>query len=153
MSHIFLIEHRIAAGLQNVSTVAHFTLFQPRVDVCFAAHAEQATVGCFCIRKDYIFFLNNSIYRHKSYLVHYAVSVVTLAKNGITKPTLTSGCGRRVCYYTNWAQYRPGKGRFVPENVDPFLCTHVVYAFANLSGNHLVAFEWNDERTQWSSGM
>lgn len=29
-----------------------------------------------------------------------------------------------------FSQYRKGAGRFVPENVDPFLCTHVIYAFA-----------------------
>ena len=69
------------------------------------------------------------------------------------KTNLIPGCSRRVCYYTNWSQYRPGNGRFVPENVDPFLCTHVVYAFAKLRGNHLEAFEWNDESTDWSKGM
>ena len=58
-----------------------------------------------------------------------------------------------MCYYTNWSQYRPGDGRFVPENVDPFLCTHVIYAFAKLSGNHLAPFEWNDDSTDWSTGM
>ena len=50
-----------------------------------------------------------------------------------------------MCCYTNWSQYSPWNGRFVPENVSPFLCTHVVYAFAKLSGNHLEAFEWTDK--------
>ena len=39
---------------------------------------------------------------------------------------------------------------FVPENVSPFLCTHVVYTFAKLRGNNLEAFERNDESTDWS---
>ncbi|XP_053382557.1 probable chitinase 10 [Mercenaria mercenaria] len=60
---------------------------------------------------------------------------------------------RRVCYYTNWAQYRNGVGKFYPENVDPSLCTHVIYAFAKMVGNHLAAFEWNDESTPWMKGM
>ena len=60
---------------------------------------------------------------------------------------------RRVCYYTNWSQYRQEAGKFYPENVDPNLCTHVIYAFAKLNGNHLKAFEWNDESTPWSKGM
>ncbi|XP_046551772.1 uncharacterized protein LOC124261496 [Haliotis rubra] len=60
---------------------------------------------------------------------------------------------RRVCYYTNWSQYRPGKGKYTPENVDPNLCTHYVYAFATLLGNRIKAFEWNDLSTQWSKGM
>ena len=66
---------------------------------------------------------------------------------------LIPGCSRRVCYYSNWAQYRPGKGRFIPKDIDAFLCTHLVYAFAKLSGNHLEAFEWNDDNSQWSDGM
>jgi hypothetical protein len=60
---------------------------------------------------------------------------------------------RRVCYYTNWAQYRNGPGKFYPENVDPSLCTHIIYAFAKMVGNHLAAFEWNDESTPWMKGM
>ncbi|XP_071105822.1 chitinase-3-like protein 2 [Haliotis cracherodii] len=60
---------------------------------------------------------------------------------------------RRVCYYTNWSQYRPDKGKYTPENVNPNLCTHYVYAFATLLGNRIKAFEWNDLSTAWSKGM
>ena len=68
----------------------------------------------------------------------------------IFKTNLISGCSRRMCYCTNWFQYSPGDGRFIPENVSPFLCTHMVYTFAKLRGNNLEAFEWNDESTDWS---
>ncbi|XP_030634183.1 acidic mammalian chitinase-like [Chanos chanos] len=50
-----------------------------------------------------------------------------------------------VCYMTNWSQYRPGAGRFTPENVDPFLCTHVIYALATIKDNKLTTMQWNDE--------
>ena len=61
---------------------------------------------------------------------------------------------RRVCYYANWAQYRPGVGKYTPENIDPMLCSHIVYAFAKLNGqNHLIPYEWNDDNTEWSKGM
>ncbi|XP_001372881.2 acidic mammalian chitinase isoform X1 [Monodelphis domestica] len=48
------------------------------------------------------------------------------------------------CYFTNWAQYRPGLGRFKPENIDPCLCTHLIYAFAGMSNNEITTIEWND---------
>nr|KAG5714222.1 hypothetical protein BaRGS_018439 [Batillaria attramentaria] len=50
-------------------------------------------------------------------------------------------CGRLVCYYTNWPQYRPGRGKFTADNVDPYLCTHVIFAFAVIRDNLLAAFE------------
>ncbi|CAC5380151.1 E3.2.1.14 [Mytilus coruscus] len=59
----------------------------------------------------------------------------------------------RVCYYTNWSQYRKGIARFVPEDIDVKLCTHLIYAFAKLDGYKLAAVEWNDDTTPWSKGM
>ena len=38
----------------------------------------------------------------------------------------------RVGYYTNWSQYRPGEGKFLPEDVDPYLCTHLMFSFAKI---------------------
>ncbi|XP_076073758.1 chitotriosidase-1-like [Mytilus galloprovincialis] len=60
---------------------------------------------------------------------------------------------RRVCYYTNWAQYRPGTGKYVPEDMNAHLCTHIIYSFAKLNGNRLAPFEWNDDSTEWMKGM
>ncbi|WAQ95300.1 CHIA-like protein [Mya arenaria] len=60
---------------------------------------------------------------------------------------------RRVCYHTNWSQYRNGPAKFYPENIDPTLCTHIIYSFAKLNGNKLAPFEWNDESTPWMKGM
>ncbi|CAK6439200.1 unnamed protein product [Pipistrellus nathusii] len=49
-----------------------------------------------------------------------------------------------ICYFTNWAQYRPGLGRFTPEDLDPCLCTHLIYAFAGMRNNEITTIEWND---------
>lgn len=34
---------------------------------------------------------------------------------------------------------------FTAENVDPFLCTHIMYAFGKVVGNTIDAYEWNDK--------
>ena len=53
----------------------------------------------------------------------------------------------RVCYHTNWSQYRPRDGKFWPENIDPELCTHLVYSFAKINqNNQLAMYEWNDDK-------
>ena len=42
-----------------------------------------------------------------------------------------------VCYYTNWAWYRQGIGKYKPEDIDWSLCTHINYGFAVLDPNRL----------------
>ncbi|KAM4625097.1 acidic mammalian chitinase-like [Polymixia lowei] len=74
----------------------------------------------------------------------------------MTKLTLLAGlclamcqmatASQMVCYFTNWSQYRPGAGKYMPQNVDPFLCTHLIYAFSIINNkNELVTYEWNDD--------
>ena len=37
-----------------------------------------------------------------------------------------------VCYVYGMAAYRPDKGQFLVEQIDPMLCTHIIYGFAGL---------------------
>lgn len=42
-----------------------------------------------------------------------------------------------VCYFTNWAWYRPGSGKYTPDDIDESLCTHIVYGFAVLDRENM----------------
>ncbi|KAF7209278.1 acidic mammalian chitinase isoform X1 [Nothobranchius furzeri] len=53
---------------------------------------------------------------------------------------------RLACYFTNWSQYRPGNGKFIPLNIDPNLCTHLIFAFSGINeAIELAPIEWNDD--------
>ncbi|XP_068629927.1 probable chitinase 10 [Battus philenor] len=56
----------------------------------------------------------------------------------ITKPQLLNSRYKLVCYYTNWSWYRPGLGKYGPEDIDPTLCTHIVFGFAVLGPDGLL---------------
>ncbi|CAG2226556.1 E3.2.1.14 [Mytilus edulis] len=45
---------------------------------------------------------------------------------------------KRVCYYTTWSnQLQVTSGRFYIKDIDPFLCTHAVFAFAKVNTDKL----------------
>ncbi|CAL1532906.1 unnamed protein product, partial [Lymnaea stagnalis] len=50
------------------------------------------------------------------------------------------------CYYSSFAQTRHSVGNFLPENINPFLCTHIIYAFVDITpdGRDLQPFNRND---------
>jgi hypothetical protein len=38
----------------------------------------------------------------------------------------------RVCYITNWSRYRSNEAKFEIEYIDPFMCSHIIYAYAKV---------------------
>jgi len=57
-----------------------------------------------------------------------------------TQPPTTKSFGpyKSVCYFTNWAMYRRGYGKYLPSHIDTSLCTHIVYGFAVLDSSTLL---------------
>ncbi|XP_040087982.1 oviduct-specific glycoprotein isoform X2 [Oryx dammah] len=51
-----------------------------------------------------------------------------------------------VCYFTNWAFSRPSPASILPRDLDPFLCTHLVFAFASMNNNQIVPKDPLDEK-------
>jgi len=61
-----------------------------------------------------------------------------------------------LCYMSNWAFYRKAEGHFVPEQLDPKLCSAIVYSFASLDPDHLTIREfdpWVDIENQYYKRM
>lgn len=51
-----------------------------------------------------------------------------------------------VCYYSSWAVYRPGDGKIEINDIDPRLCTHLIYSFIgiNADGSIRIMDSWSD---------
>ncbi|XP_061640519.1 chitinase, acidic.1 [Phyllopteryx taeniolatus] len=73
--------------------------------------------------------------------------VKLLTALGVLLALHIASSSKLVCHMTNWAQYRPGHAKFTPDNIDPFLCTHVIYTLASINSfNQIGTIEWNDEQ-------
>ncbi|CAF2639784.1 unnamed protein product [Rotaria sp. Silwood2] len=58
-----------------------------------------------------------------------------------------------VCYFSNWAYKRPGGGSMTPEDIDPCLCTHIIYAFSEMENNQLIPTEKHDLKDNNQAGF
>jgi chitinase len=60
----------------------------------------------------------------------------------------------RGCYYTNWSQYRSEIWKFMPENIESGLCSHIFYAFASMGDDFkLKHVEANDVDGNGTAGL
>ena len=73
-----------------------------------------------------------------------AVALVTL-RCDVTDALTSAPSPVVFCYYSTHSQNRPGIGKFLPENIDTTLCTHVIFAFADvIDGQYLRAHGHDD---------
>ncbi|XP_078035249.1 chitotriosidase-1 isoform X3 [Augochlora pura] len=51
-----------------------------------------------------------------------------------------------VCYFGSWTVYRPGNGKIEIKDIDPSLCTHMIYSFVgiNTDGTIRIMDPWAD---------
>ncbi|XP_052587104.1 chitinase-like protein 4 [Peromyscus californicus insignis] len=49
-----------------------------------------------------------------------------------------------MCYYTREAKNRPYPGKFKPDDIDPCLCSHIIYAYAIMRNNEIAPMSLED---------
>ena len=70
------------------------------------------------------------------YTSRYLEVAVCCSHHVVLCPAGKNPLGRQhvvVCYIAEWANWRQGLGKFTVGDIDPTLCTHLVYAFAVLN--------------------
>lgn len=67
-----------------------------------------------------------------------ASSLANAEKATTTEPTPEEPEGpKMVCYFPAWSFFRQGRGHYTPEDIDPHLCTHIIYGSTSLDNDSL----------------
>lgn len=83
--------------------------------------------------------------KHRLNQCSWMSSLIVLA---VTLNLCSLANGKKIfCYYSSFAYTREGRGNFVPEDINPHLCTHIIYAFVDVSpdGTGIVPFNKDDQ--------
>lgn len=65
-------------------------------------------------------------------MLHGTFSFVILM---ILSSTTILDCAKVVCYFSNWAIYRPGIGKYTVDDIPVNDCTHVIYSFIGVDNS------------------
>ncbi|XP_066246333.1 chitotriosidase-1-like [Euwallacea similis] len=85
-------------------------------------------------------------------MTYYKLSCIVLFFLILNLQSVKPDCEHKkevVCYYASWALYRQDEGQFTTDNIDPTLCTNIIYSFAGLDINlQLASLDPNADITQ-----
>ncbi|XP_070506293.1 chitinase-3-like protein 1 [Chironomus tepperi] len=67
---------------------------------------------------------------------------------------LISAQKKVVCFWGTWAAYRAGNGKFEVTNIDPTICTHIIYSFMGAKEDGSVTYldSFMDLSDNWGKG-
>lgn len=121
----------------NCAPGLHWNQFQKICDWPQSAHCTESTGGVDILStgNSEIDDLNNEIVPTTKRPTTTTQKARPTTERAPVKPH--SGHYKLVCYFTNWAWYRRGVGRYTPDDIDTDLCTHIVYGFAVLDYSEL----------------
>ncbi|KAM3617136.1 uncharacterized protein V6R79_002568 [Siganus canaliculatus] len=112
-----------------------------RPDGYYAVHSDpSAYYQCafkqtYCFRCPSVGLVMYDVLNHNTY--YYLICDLSLLTEGLCLAIISlASATKLVCYFDSLAENRPGNGSFTVSNIDAFKCTHLIYAFADINGDH-----------------